>query len=94
LSLTIREEYRLRVLENRVLRRIVGPKRVEIRKDWRKLHIYELHNLYSSLNSIKIIRSRRMHGRDEKCLKLFCKGRDRLGGPSVGRIILKWILRT
>jgi hypothetical protein len=59
-SLTLREEYRLRVCENRVLRRIFGPKRDEVTEDWSKLHNEELHNLYSSPNIIKMIKSRRM----------------------------------
>jgi hypothetical protein len=59
-SLTLREEHRLRVFENRVLRRIFGPKRVEVTGDWRKLHNEELHNLYSSRNVIRMIKSRRM----------------------------------
>jgi hypothetical protein len=56
--LTLREEYRLRVFENRVLRRIFGPKRDVVTGDWRKLHKEELHNLYSSPN--RMIKSRRM----------------------------------
>jgi hypothetical protein len=44
LSLTLREEHRLRVFENRVLRRIFGPKRDEVTGGWRKLHNEELHN--------------------------------------------------
>jgi hypothetical protein len=47
-SLTLREEHRLSVFENRVLRRIFGPKRDEMTGDWRKLHNEELHNFYSS----------------------------------------------
>jgi hypothetical protein len=47
-SLTLREEHRLRVFENSVLRRIFGPKRNEVTGELRKLHIEELHNLYSS----------------------------------------------
>jgi hypothetical protein len=47
-SLTLREKHRLRVFENRVLRRIFGPKRDEVTGGWRKLHDEELHNLYSS----------------------------------------------
>jgi hypothetical protein len=47
-SLTLREEHRLTVFENRVLRRIFGPKRCEVTGDGRKLHNEELHNLYSS----------------------------------------------
>jgi hypothetical protein len=54
------EEHRLRVFENRVLRRIFGPKRDEVTGDWRKLHNEELHNLYSSPNIIRMIKSRRM----------------------------------
>jgi hypothetical protein len=52
LYLTIREEHRLRVFENRVLRRIFGPKRDEETGDWRKLHSEEPHNLYASANII------------------------------------------
>jgi hypothetical protein len=55
----LREEHRLRVSENRVLRRIFGPKREEDRS-WKKLHNDELHNLYSSLNIVRVIKSRRM----------------------------------
>jgi hypothetical protein len=49
-SLTLREEHGLRVFENRVLRRIFGPKRNEVTGGWRKLHNEELRNLYSSLS--------------------------------------------
>jgi hypothetical protein len=59
-SLILREEHRLRVLENRVLRRIFGPKRDEVMKEWRKLHNEELHNLYSSPDIIRQVKSRRM----------------------------------
>jgi hypothetical protein len=59
-SLTLREEHRLRVPENRVLRRIFGPKGDEVTGDWRKLHNEELHNLYSSPNIIRMIKSKRM----------------------------------
>jgi hypothetical protein len=58
LSLTLREEHRLRVFENRVLRRIFGPKGDEVTGGWRKLHNKELNNLYSSPSIIRIIRSR------------------------------------
>jgi hypothetical protein len=57
-SLTISEEHRLRVFENRVLRRIFGPKRNEITGECRKLHNEELHILYSSPNIIRQIKSR------------------------------------
>jgi hypothetical protein len=59
-SLTLREEHRLRVFENRVVRRICGPKRDDITGEWRKLHNEELHILYSSPNVIRQIKSRRM----------------------------------
>jgi hypothetical protein len=59
-SLTLREEHRLRVFENRVLRRIFGPKRDEVTGDWRKLHNEELRDLYYSPSTITIIKSRRM----------------------------------
>jgi hypothetical protein len=55
----LREEHRLRVFENRVLRMIFGPKREED-ESWRKLHNDELHSLYSSLNIVRVIKSRRM----------------------------------
>jgi hypothetical protein len=48
------------VFENRVLRRIFGPKRDDVTGDWRKLHNEELHNLYSSPNIIRMVKSRRM----------------------------------
>jgi hypothetical protein len=59
-SVTLREENRLRVFENRVLRRIFGPKRDEVTGEWRKLHSEQLHNLYSSPNIIRQIKSMRM----------------------------------
>jgi hypothetical protein len=60
LSLTLREEHRLRVFENRVLRRIFGPKRDEVTGGWGKLCSEESHNLYSSQSIIRMIKSRRM----------------------------------
>jgi hypothetical protein len=57
---TLREEHRLRVFENRVLRRISGPKRDEVTEEWRRLHNGELHNLYSSPDIIRKIKSRRI----------------------------------
>jgi hypothetical protein len=59
-SLTLREEHRLRVFENRVLRRIYGPKKDEVTGEWRKMHNEELHILYSSPSIIRQIKSRRM----------------------------------
>jgi hypothetical protein len=77
-SLTLREEHRLRVFENRVLRKIFGPKREEY-GSWRKLHNGELHSLYSSPNIVRVIKSRRMRwaghvarmGGGERCLRGF-----------------------
>jgi hypothetical protein len=54
----LREECRLRVFEKRVQRRIFGPKKNEVTGEWRKLHIEELNDLYSSLNIVQVIKSR------------------------------------
>ena len=59
-SLTLREERRLRVFENRVLRRVFGPKRDEVTREWRKLHTEELNDLYSLPNIVRVVKSRRM----------------------------------
>jgi hypothetical protein len=59
-SLALREEHRPRVFENRMLRRIFGPKRDEVTGEWRKLHNEELRDLYSSPSIIRIIKSKRM----------------------------------
>jgi hypothetical protein len=67
--LALREEHRLRVFENRVLRRIFGPKRDEVTGEWRKFHSEELHILYSSPNIIRQIKSRRM-GRMEHVARI------------------------
>jgi hypothetical protein len=56
----LREECRLRVFENKVLRRIFGPKRDEVTREWRRLHNKELYALYSSPNIIRVIKSRRL----------------------------------
>ena len=58
--LTLREERWLRVFENRVLRRIFGPKRDEVTGEWRILHNEALNDLYSSPNTARVIKSRRM----------------------------------
>ena len=56
-SLTLREERRLRVFENRVLRRVFGPKRDEVTGEWRKLHNEELNDMYCSPNIVRVIKS-------------------------------------
>jgi hypothetical protein len=76
-SLTLREQNRLWVFENRVLRRIFGPKRDEVTGEWKKLHSEELHILYSSPNIVRQIKSRRMRWAGhvarmgEKCVQGF-----------------------
>ena len=55
-SLTVREERRLRVFENMALRRIFGPKRGELTQEWRKLHNEVLNDLYSSPNTVRVIK--------------------------------------
>jgi hypothetical protein len=78
-SLTLREEHRLRAIENRVLRRLFGPKRDEVTGGWRKLHNEGLHGLYSSPSIVRMIKTRRMRwaghvtrmGGDEGCIQHF-----------------------
>jgi hypothetical protein len=59
-SLTLREEPRLRMFENRVLWRICGPKRDEVTREWRKIHNEELNDLYSSPSVVRVMKSRRL----------------------------------
>jgi len=59
-SLTWREERRLRVFENRVLRKVFGPKRDDVTREWRKLHNEELNDLYSLPNIVRVVKSRQM----------------------------------
>jgi hypothetical protein len=58
-SLTVREEHKVNVFENSVLRRIFGRKRKEVAGGWRRLHDEELHSLYASSNIIRVMKSRR-----------------------------------
>ena len=61
-SLTLREERRLRVFENKVLRRIFGPVREEVTGEWRRLHNEEINYLYCSPNIVRVIKWRRIDG--------------------------------
>jgi hypothetical protein len=56
----LREEHRLRMFENRVLRKLFGPKRDEVTGEWRKLHNKKLNDLYSSPNIVRVVKPRRM----------------------------------
>jgi hypothetical protein len=78
------EEHRLRVSENRVLRRIFGPKR-EDDGSWRRLHNDELHSLYSSPNIVRVIKARRMRWAEHVA---------RMGeGRGVYRVLVGWEAR-
>jgi len=59
-SLTLREERRLRVFQNRVLRRIFGPKSVDVKREWTKQYNEKLNDLYSSRNKMRVIKPRRI----------------------------------
>jgi hypothetical protein len=93
----LREEHRLRVLENRVLRRIFGPKRDEVTGGWRKLHDEEIRELYSSPSIIRIIKSRWMRwarhvarmGEKRNAYRLLV-GKPEGKGP-LGRPRRKWV---
>ena len=71
-SLTLREKRKLRVFENRVLRRIFGPKRDKETEEWRKLHNKEINDLYSSPNIVRTIKSRRISTRHVACTGKRC----------------------
>jgi hypothetical protein len=59
-SLTLREEHRLLVFENRVLRKILGPKRDEVPGEWKRLHNEDFSDIYFALNTVQIVKSRRI----------------------------------
>jgi len=100
-SLTLREECRLRVFENRVWRRIFGLNRDEVKGEWRKVHNEELNDLYSSPNIVRVIKSRRMRwvrhvarmGEERGLYRILVgkpAGKRPLGRPGVdGRVILR-----
>ena len=104
-SLTLREERKLRVFENMVLRRIFVPRRDEVTGEWRRLHNEELNDLYSSTNIVRVIKSRRIRwaghvarmGRERGCIGSWWGNRregDHWGDLGVdGWIILGWISR-
>jgi hypothetical protein len=104
-SLTLKEKRRLRVFENRVLRRIFGSKMDEVTGEWRKLHNEELNGLYSLPNIVRVIKSRRLRwaghvtrmGEGKVCIGFWWRNlreRDRWGDPGVDRrIILGWIFK-
>jgi hypothetical protein len=104
--LTLREEPRLKVFENRVLRRVCGPKRDEVKREWRKLHNEKLSDLYFSPSIVQVINSRRMRWAGYLARIGVRRGgymvwrgnlreRDHLGDPGVDwRIILRWIFRN
>jgi len=104
-SLTLREERKLRVFENRVLRRVFGSKRDEVTGEWRKLHNEELSDLYSLPSIVWVVKSRRLRWAghvvrigEGRGVQGFWWGnlreRDQWGDPDAdGRIILRWIFR-
>jgi hypothetical protein len=96
-SLTLREEHRLRVFQNRVLRRIFGSKRDEVTGEWRQFRNEELRDLYSSPSIIRIIKSKRMRWADHVARMEEKRNTYRLlvekpeGKRPLGRPIRRWV---
>jgi hypothetical protein len=96
-SLTLREEHRLRMFENKVLRRIFGPKRDEVTGEWRKLHNEELRDFYSSPGIIRILKTRRMRweghvarmGEKRNAYRLLAQKSE--GKRPIGRTRCRWV---
>ena len=101
----MRDERKLRVFENMVLRRIFGPRRDEVKGEWRRLHNEELNDLYSSTNIVRVIKSKRMRwaghvarmGEERVVYRVLVekrRKRDHWGDLGLdGWIILGWISR-
>jgi len=95
-SLTLRDERRLRVLENRVLRRVFGPKRDEVTGEWKKLHNEGLSDLYSLPNILRVVKSRRMIWAGHVAVMVEGRGVHRVlvgkpeGKRPLGRPRLRW----
>jgi len=95
----MREEHRLKVFKNRVLRRIFSPKRDGVTGEWRKLNSVRLNDLYSSPNIVQMIKSRIMKwarhvahmGQRRGVYRILVGERHLLEGPGVYRIILIWV---
>jgi len=95
--LTLREERKLRVFENMVLRGIFGPRRDEVTVEWRRLHNEELNDLYSSPKIVRVIKSRRMrwawhvvHMGEERGVYRDLVGKPE-GGSPLGRPRHRWV---
>jgi len=96
-SLTLREERKLRVFENRVLRKIFGPRRDEVMGEWWRMHNEELNDLYSSPNIVRVLKSRRMkwaghlsHMGEERGLYRVLVGKPE-GRRPLGRPRRRWV---
>jgi hypothetical protein len=96
-SLTLREKHRLRVFENRMLRKILGPKSDEVTGGWMKLHYKDLRDLYSSPSIIRMIKLKRMRWegniariREERYAYRLLVGKPE-GQRPLGRPICRWV---